>query len=86
MEFPFTFVSPHECHFLELVDDFRGIAQIFYDGEGFGLDPFAISAEHSGTIEIFVRRSHGIESEVDRIICMDRFLCGTVSQSIVPDT
>jgi hypothetical protein len=54
MEFPFTFVSLHECHFLELVDDFRGTAQVFYDGEGFGPDPSAISAEHLGTIEIFV--------------------------------
>jgi hypothetical protein len=65
MEFPFTFVSPHECHFLELVDDFRSTAQVFYDGEGFGLHPSAISAEHSGTIEIFVRRSHDTEREMD---------------------
>jgi hypothetical protein len=72
MEFPITFVSHHECHFLELVDDFRGTAQVFYDGEGFGLDPSAISAGHLRTIEIFVRRSHGTENEVDRMICMDR--------------
>jgi hypothetical protein len=64
------------------VDDFRGIARVFYDGERFGLDPCAISAEHSGTIEIFVRRSHGAESEVHRIICMDRFLCGTVRLAV----
>jgi hypothetical protein len=76
MGFPFTFVSPHECHFLELVHDFRGTAQVFYDGQSFGLDPSAIYAEHSGTIEIFVRRSHDTESEVDRIICMDCFYAG----------